>query len=182
MTISLVFCYLLFGFSNNSSKAINEASTRHFDYGTSTISKEFKSESNSSITLVKTVRPEENEIDDIRTKFPMFDFMINYDAVFSVGEIYLENEVNGEIRTSYVYDFSKNCFDKSLIVSGNIFTVKDALDALKITGATAVMIARGGIGNPLLIKDLQDALDGKQPEYKYTFEYSDGNGESNCLS
>ena len=120
MTISLVFCYLLFGFSNNSSKAINEASTRHFDYGTSTISKEFKSESNSSITLVKTVRPEENEIDDIRTKFPMFDFMLNYDAVFNAGEIYLGNETNGEIRTSYVYDFSTNCFDKSLIVSGNI--------------------------------------------------------------
>ena len=28
MTISLVFCYLLFGFSNNSTNAINEASTR----------------------------------------------------------------------------------------------------------------------------------------------------------
>ena len=120
MTISLVFCYLLFGFSNNSSNAINNASTRHFDYGTSTISKEFKSESNSSITLVKTVRPEENEIDDIRTKFPMFDFMLNYDTVFNAGEIYLGNETNGEIRTSYVYDFSTNCFDKSLIVSGNI--------------------------------------------------------------
>ena len=57
-----------------------------------------------------------------------------------------------------------------LIVSGNIFTVKDALDALKITGAMAVMIGRGGIGNPLLIKDLQDALNGKEPEYLYTFE------------
>ena len=57
-----------------------------------------------------------------------------------------------------------------LIVSGNIFTVDDALNALKITGATAVMIARGGIGNPMLIKDLNDALEGKEPEYIYTFE------------
>lgn len=57
-----------------------------------------------------------------------------------------------------------------LIVSGNIFTVDDALNALKITGATAVMVARGGIGNPMLIKDLNDALDGKEPEYIYTFE------------
>ncbi len=57
-----------------------------------------------------------------------------------------------------------------LIVSGNIFTVDDALNALKITGATAVMIARGGIGNPMLIKDLNDALDGKEPECIYTFE------------
>ena len=57
-----------------------------------------------------------------------------------------------------------------LIVSGNIFTVDDALNALKITGATAVMIARGGIGNPMLIKDLNDALEGKEPECIYTFE------------
>lgn len=57
-----------------------------------------------------------------------------------------------------------------LIVSGNIFTVDDALNALKTTGATAVMIARGGIGNPMLIKDLNDALDGKEPERIYTFE------------
>ena len=71
------------------------------------------------------------------------------------------------------YDLIENLQSKMkvpLIVSGNIFSVKDALEALKITGATAVMIARGGIGNPLLIKDLQDALDGKQPEYKYSFE------------
>ena len=71
------------------------------------------------------------------------------------------------------YDLIENLQSKMkvpLIVSGNIFTVKDALDALKITGATAVMIARGGIGNPLFIKDLQDALNGKEPEYKYTFE------------
>ena len=120
MTISLVFCYLLFGFSNNSTNAINEASTRHFDYGSCTINKEYKSESNSSITLVKTVRPEENELDDIKTKFPMFDFVLNYDAILNVGEIYIGNKINEEIRTSFVYDFSSNCFDKSLITSGDI--------------------------------------------------------------
>ena len=120
MTISLVFCYLLFGFSNNSKKAINEASTKHFDFGTSTISKEYKTESSSSVTLVKTVRPEEEELDDVKTKFPMFEFTLNYDAVFNCGELYLGNEINNEIHNSYVYNFSIESVDKNLIVLGEI--------------------------------------------------------------
>ena len=43
-------------------------------------------------------------------------------------------------------------------VSGNIYTVNDALEALKITNADAVMVARGGIGNPNLIKNINKAL------------------------
>lgn len=42
-----------------------------------------------------------------------------------------------------------------LIISGNIYTVDDAINALAITGADAVMVARGGIGNPWLIKQLK---------------------------
>ena len=71
------------------------------------------------------------------------------------------------------YELIKNLQSKMkvpLIVSGNIFTVEDALNALKITGATAVMVARGGMGNPLLIKEIQDALNGKKVTTKYTFE------------
>ena len=70
------------------------------------------------------------------------------------------------------YDLIENLQSKMtvpLIVSGNIFTVEDAVNALNRTGATAVMIARGGIGNPLLIKDLQDVLNGKEKTSTYTF-------------
>ncbi len=41
-----------------------------------------------------------------------------------------------------------------LIVSGNIFTLDDAINAIEITGAEAVMVARGGMGNPFLIKQI----------------------------
>jgi nifR3 family TIM-barrel protein len=41
-----------------------------------------------------------------------------------------------------------------LVVSGNIFTAEDANNALEITGADAVMIARGGIGNPFLVHQI----------------------------
>lgn len=56
-----------------------------------------------------------------------------------------------------------------LIVSGNIFTVKEALNALEITGATAVMIARGGVGNPELIKNINLALEDKTELIPYEF-------------
>lgn len=42
-----------------------------------------------------------------------------------------------------------------LIISGNIYTLDDAINALNIIGADAVMVARGGIGNPFLIKQIK---------------------------
>ena len=43
-----------------------------------------------------------------------------------------------------------------LVVSGNIYTVEDAIKALEITGADAVMVARGGVGNPALIANINN--------------------------
>ena len=42
-----------------------------------------------------------------------------------------------------------------LMVSGNIYTLDDAITALEITGAEAVMVARGGVGNPFLISQIK---------------------------
>ena len=50
-------------------------------------------------------------------------------------------------------------FDVPIIVSGNIFTLDDAINALEITKATAVMVARGSIGNPFLIKQIDHYLE-----------------------
>ena len=46
-----------------------------------------------------------------------------------------------------------------LIISGNIYTLDDAINALNITGASAVMVARGGIGNPYLITQIKTYFD-----------------------
>lgn len=54
----------------------------------------------------------------------------------------------------------KNIIKIPFCVSGNIFTVQDALNALEITKADAVMVARGGIGNPNLITNIDKALKG----------------------
>lgn len=42
-----------------------------------------------------------------------------------------------------------------LIISGNIYSLDDAINAMSITGADAVMVARGGIGNPFLITQIK---------------------------
>lgn len=45
-----------------------------------------------------------------------------------------------------------------LVISGNIYSLDDALAALDSTGAAAVMVARGGIGNPYLVTQIDRYL------------------------
>ena len=56
----------------------------------------------------------------------------------------------------------KNSVNVPLIVSGNIYTVEDAVNAMKITGADGVMVARGGVGNPLLITNINNHFQDKE--------------------
>lgn len=51
-----------------------------------------------------------------------------------------------------------------LLVSGNINTVDDALNAMKITSADGVMVARGGVGNPTLIKNINHYFNNEEFE------------------
>ena len=56
------------------------------------------------------------------------------------------------------YDLLKNLRKEMtvpLMVSGNIYTLDDAINAINITGADAVMVARGGVGNPFLITQIK---------------------------
>lgn len=57
------------------------------------------------------------------------------------------------------YDLLKNLRDEMsvpLIVSGDIYSLEDAKKALEITHADAVMVARGGVGNPRLISQINE--------------------------
>lgn len=49
----------------------------------------------------------------------------------------------------------RNKMNVPLVISGNIYTLDDAINAMNITGADAVMVARGGIGNPFLLKQIE---------------------------
>ena len=43
-----------------------------------------------------------------------------------------------------------------LAISGNINTLDDAINAMEITGADAAMVARGGVGNPFLLTQINE--------------------------
>ena len=49
-----------------------------------------------------------------------------------------------------------------LAISGNIYTVEDAVKAMEITGADFVMVARGGVGNPTLIRNINHYFNGEE--------------------
>lgn len=60
------------------------------------------------------------------------------------------------------FDLLKNLrkeMNVPLMVSGNIYTLDDAINAIDITGADAVMVARGGVGNPFLIAQIKHYYD-----------------------
>lgn len=59
----------------------------------------------------------------------------------------------GKPRWDLLKDF-RDEMSVPLIVSGDIYTLKDAIKALECTKADAVMVARGGVGNPILVKQI----------------------------
>ena len=69
----------------------------------------------------------------------------------------------GEPHWDLVKDLRKE-MNVPFLVSGNIYTPEDAKKALEITGADGVMVARGAVGNPLLIKNINSYLDGEEIE------------------
>lgn len=67
----------------------------------------------------------------------------------------------GQPHWELVKDLKKNV-NVPLIVSGNIYTVEDAVRAMEITGSDGVMVARGGVGNPLLVSNINNYLNNKE--------------------
>ena len=59
------------------------------------------------------------------------------------------------------YELLRNLQEKisvPLVISGDIFTLDDAINALEITKAEAVMVARGALGNPHLVTQIDEYL------------------------
>ena len=50
-----------------------------------------------------------------------------------------------------------------VIGNGDVFTPEDALRMKNITNCDAIMIARGSMGNPWIFKQIEDALNDKEP-------------------
>ena len=73
------------------------------------------------------------------------------------------------------WDLVKNLRDEMsvpLIVSGDMYDVSDAIKALETTHADAIMVARGGVGNPKLIERINSHFNDNVELEKATLEES----------
>lgn len=137
-TISLVICIvatlLILGFSYGSSASIDNETLKQFDLGVGSVSKETTEKiDKSSLSLIKTTRPAENEIKNLRTSNPYFTFGLNYDALISNYNFFIGEESLNELIYSKVYSFTGTCIDTTLLISGSI--PKDSLDEVVINDA-----------------------------------------------
>jgi len=69
----------------------------------------------------------------------------------------------GEANYEPLKDFGKK-LPIPLCVSGDIFTPEKAIETMKLTGASYVMVARGGLGNPRLISNINHLCLGEEKE------------------
>ena len=60
---------------------------------------------------------------------------------------------SGKARYELLKDL-RSKMNVPLFVSGDIYSLDDAINALEITKADAVMVARGGVGNPQLVRQI----------------------------
>ena len=94
------------------------------------------------------------------------DKNINFEQIITVLEEIGVKAIALHVRTAKQlysgegrYELVRNLRDKMnipLIISGDIYTLDDALKALEISHADGVMVARGGIGNPTLVRQINE--------------------------
>lgn len=76
----------------------------------------------------------------------------------------MEDRYSGQPKYDLVHDLG-DMIPIPLIISGDIYSVDDAIFAQDLTAASGIMVARGGIGNPFLITQIRNYFDkGKRLE------------------
>ena len=122
VTIGATASMLIFGFSNGAHDSIMNSAERQFDYGVASISKENKIVSDESpITLIQTLRANEEEIDILSNEYDFLHYCYSYDSLVTPAlDAYInEKEINNLTYTP-VYSFCDSSIDKSLLTKGKI--------------------------------------------------------------
>ena len=118
----LVSCMLIFGFVYGKDASIEKTMTHQFDYGTASINKENKITSNDSpITLIQSIRPSREEIEELSDEYSFFNICYAYDALIGpYPEISINDAVVDELSYTPIYSFSDNSIDRHLLAKGKI--------------------------------------------------------------
>ena len=122
LTIGLVSCMLIIGFSNGKEESIVKSMERQFDYGTASINKENKIRSaDSPITLIQTVRPNQEEIQELKSEYESFHVCYSYDALITpFPEVYFNDSKIENISYLPIYSFEDKSTNHALLSKGKI--------------------------------------------------------------
>ena len=124
LTIGLVSCLLIIGFSNGKEQSILKSMQKQFDYGTASINKENKIKSTDSpITLIQTIRPNQEEIQELSSTYEEFHIEYSYDALITpYPEISFNDAPIEDIAYMPVYSFVDESTNHDLLMHGKIPT------------------------------------------------------------
>ena len=133
LTVGLVASMLIFGFANGKDASIVKSMEKQFDYGSASINKENKIvSSDSPIALIQTIRPNEDEINEIEDTCSDFHITYSYDALISPLPQCLINETPID-NVSYlpIYSFVDKSTNHDLLIKGR-FPLFDTLNQVVI--------------------------------------------------
>lgn len=124
LVVGLVSCMLIIGFSNGKEQSILKSMQKQFDYGTASINKENKIKSSDSpITLIQTIRPSQEEIQELSDTYESFNICYSYDALVTpYPEISFNDEVIQDLTYLPIYSFVDESTNHDLLLKGKIPT------------------------------------------------------------
>ena len=122
LTIGLVSSLLIIGFSNGKEQSILKSMQKQFDYGSASINKENKIRNpNSPITLIQTIRPSQEEIQELTNEYEDFHICYSYDALLTpFPEISFNDSTIEDFTYLPIYSFIDQSTNHDLIIKGKI--------------------------------------------------------------
>ena len=124
LTVGLVSSMLIFGFANGKDQSIVKSLEKQYDYGTASINKENKIvNSDSPITLIQSIRPSQEEIEDLNYSYQDFIVSYSYDALLTpYPEISINDSPIEDLAFFPIYSFIDNSTNHNLLMKGKIPT------------------------------------------------------------
>lgn len=122
LTVGLTSSLLIIGFSNGKEQSIVETTKKQFDYGTASINKENKIRNiNSPITLIQTIRPSQEEIQELASEYEDFHIGYSYDALLTpYPEIFINDSKIEGFTYLPVYSFVDESTNHELLIKGKL--------------------------------------------------------------
>ena len=122
LTIGLVSSLLIIGFSNGKEQSILKSMQKQFDYGSASINKENKIRNpNSPITLIQTIRPSQEEIQELTNEYEDFHICYSYDALLTpFPEISFNDSTIEDFTYLPIYSFIDQSTNHDLLIKGKL--------------------------------------------------------------